>query len=121
THARTCGIAREAASRGVVVPAPEEIDASPLVLPEELGLVRELSNFPEVVADAARSREPHHVAYYLRDLAGLWNPYLQDGKRHRILGDDPALSMARLALAEGVRTVMANGLALLGMRAPERM
>ncbi len=121
THARTCGIEREAEARGLRCPAPEALDVSPLVLPEELALVRQLASLPEVVAEAATSREPHHIAYFLRDVAGLWNPYLQDGKRHRILGDDEALSVARLALAAAVRVVMANGLALLGMSAPERM
>jgi arginyl-tRNA synthetase len=61
------------------------------------------------------------VAYYLRELAGLWNPYLQDGRRHRILSEDEALTAARLALSRAVRTVLHNGLALLGMSAPEQM
>jgi arginyl-tRNA synthetase len=61
------------------------------------------------------------VAYYLRELAGLWNPYLQDGVAHRVLSDDPDLTAARLALVRGVRSVLANGLALLGVSAPEQM
>jgi arginyl-tRNA synthetase len=74
-----------------------------------------------VVGQAAAAREPHHIAYYLRGVAALWNPYVQDGVRHRVLSDDPALSRARLALALAVRTVLANGLSLLGVGAPERM
>ena len=71
---------------------------------------------------AAEARAPHHVAYWLRELAGLWNPYVQDGKRHRVLNaDDAALTDARLALTGAVRTVLSNGLGLLGMSAPERM
>ncbi len=120
SHARSAGIEREAQSRGVELP-DGGVDLSPLSLPEEAELIRKLGEFPEMVRNAAQSREPHHVAYYLRELAGLWNPYLQDGKRHRILGDDAALSLARLALARGVRIVMRNGLSLLGMTAPERM
>jgi arginyl-tRNA synthetase len=80
-----------------------------------------LATFPEVIDRAADSREPHHVAYYLREVAGLWNPYLQDGDRHRVISADASLTAARLGLALAVRNVLASGLALLGVTAPERM
>ncbi|MCS5636071.1 MAG: DALR anticodon-binding domain-containing protein, partial [Myxococcota bacterium] len=76
---------------------------------------------PEMVAQAAEAREPHRVAYYLRDLAGLWNPYIQDGSRHRVISEDPDLTAARLGLVLAVRSVLASGLELLGVSAPERM
>jgi arginyl-tRNA synthetase len=120
-HARSCGVEREAERRGALVPAPGEADAARLELPEERELLRKLGELPEQVARAAEAREPHHVAYYLREVAGLWNPYLQDGKRHRILSEDAALTRDRLALCRAVRVVLANGLALLGMGAPEQM
>jgi arginyl-tRNA synthetase len=120
-HARTHGIERKAAELGRVMPVASGIDGSRLALTEELDLLRKLREYPDVVARAADSLEPHHVAYYLRDLAGLWNPYVQDGVRHRVLSDDAALSDARLGLALAVRTVLANGLALLGLSAPEQM
>jgi arginyl-tRNA synthetase len=120
-HARSCGVLREAEKRGIAQPGPAAVDAASLALPEEVELLRKLGELPEVVERAAETREPHHIAYYLRELAGLWNPYLQDGKRHRILSDDHALTSARLALAAAVRAVLANGLGLLGMSAPERM
>ncbi|MCL4686090.1 arginine--tRNA ligase [Myxococcota bacterium] len=120
-HARTWGIERKAAEQGVPMPSAAAIDASGLTLPEELTLIRKLLEFPAVVAQAAAACEPHHIAYYLRDVAGLWNPYVQDGTRHRVLSEDASLSAARLALALGVRTVLANGLELLGLSAPERM
>ncbi len=120
-HARTHGIERKAAEQGVAMPDPAAFDASPLVLDEELALIRKLLEFPEVVEAAARVREPHHVAYYLREVAGLWNPYVQDGVRHRVLSEDAALTAARLGLALAVRHVLANGLRLLGLAAPERM
>lgn len=120
-HARTWGIERKAAEQGVAMPSPAAVDPAPLVLPEELALIRKLLELPAVVAQAAAGREPHHLAYYLRDVAGLWNPYVQDGVRHRVLSEDAALTGARLALALAVRTVLANGLALLGLSAPERM
>lgn len=120
-HARTCGIARQAVQRGLPLPAPEEVDVSRLELPEEIELIKKLGELPEVLENAAASREPHHLAYYLREVAGLWNPYVQDGQRHRVLTDDAGLTGARLGLAQAVRTVLANGLELLGMSAPERM
>lgn len=119
-HARTCGIERKAQEEGMALPG-DDVDPGPLVLPEELAIVRKLLAWPTVVEHAAASREPHHVAYYLREVAGLWNPYLQDGVRHRVVSDDVALSRARLALARAVRVVLANGLGLLGVSAPERM
>jgi len=120
-HARTCGIQRQAAAREIQLRAPDEIDAGRLELPEEIDLLRKLSEYPEGVIRAAESREPHHLAYYLRELAGLWNPYVQDGKRHRVLTDDAELTQARLGLCSAIRIVLANGLGLLGMSAPERL
>jgi len=70
---------------------------------------------------AASTREPHHVAYYAREHAGLWNPYLQDGVRHRVVSDDAALTNGRLGLAVAVKTVLKNALEVLGIGAPERM
>jgi arginyl-tRNA synthetase len=121
TYARSCGLERKARQAGVAMPGPTDFDASRLELAEEIEIVRKLAEFPDLVARAAKSREPHHIAYYLRDLAGLWSPYLQDGKRHRILSDDEALTAARLGLSLSVRVVLKNGLALLGISAPEQM
>ena len=120
-HARTFGIERKARELGVSMPEAHAFDATRLALEEEIALVRKLATFPDVVGRAAMSREPHHVAYYLREVAGLWNPYLQDGDRHRVLSDDASLSAARLGLALAVRGVLASGLALLGLDAPESM
>jgi arginyl-tRNA synthetase len=120
-HARTFGIERKAQEAGITMPRAHAFDATKLALEEEIALVRKLSTFPSVVERAAASREPHHIAYYLREVAGLWNPYLQDGDRHRVLSDDTELTAARLGLALAVRGVLASGLALLGLDAPERM
>jgi arginyl-tRNA synthetase len=120
-HARTHGIARKAEEKGVEMPAAYAFDASRLALEEEIGLVKKLATFPEVISRAASSREPHHVAYYMREVAGLWNPYLQDGDRHRVISEDAELTAARLGLALAVRNVLASGLALLGLTAPEQM
>jgi arginyl-tRNA synthetase len=120
-HARTCGIERKAREQGTPLPDAQGVDAAALVLPEEIEILKKIAEFPDVVGRAGETREPHHVAYYLRDLASLWNPYLQDGVRHRVLSDDASLTSARLGLAIAVRTVLANGLGLLGISAPERM
>jgi arginyl-tRNA synthetase len=120
-HARTHGIERKAAEAGVAMPGPEDVEADALVLPEEIEILKKIAEFPDVLARAAESREPHHLAYYARDVASLWNPYVQDGTRHRVLSDDPSLTSGRLGLALGVRTVLANTLGLLGLSAPERM
>ncbi|HEY5658745.1 MAG TPA: arginine--tRNA ligase [Myxococcota bacterium] len=120
-HARTHGIERKALELGVALPDAASVDPGALVLPEEIELLRKISEFPELVERAGEAREPHHVAYYARDVAGLWNAYVQDGTRHRVLSDDTALTNARLGLALAVRTVLANALALLGIAAPEQM
>jgi arginyl-tRNA synthetase len=120
-HARTFGIERQAREQGVAMPSAESVDVSALVLPEEIDILKKIAEFPEVVSRAAETREPHHVAYYARELAGLWNPYIQDRKRHRILSEDAALTSGRLGLTLAVRTVVANALALLSLSAPEQM
>ena len=105
----------------IEVPVAEDLPVERLELSEELDIVKKLGAFPEVVDQAASAREPHHLAYYLRDLAGLWNPYLQDGVHHRVVSDDAELSLARLGLVRGVREVLAAGLRLLGISTPEQM
>ncbi len=120
-HARTHAIERKARELGVVMPDAATVDADPLVLPEEIEILKKISEFPEVVQRAADTREPHHLCYWARELAGLWNPYQQDGVRHRVLSDDPAMTSARLGLALAVRIALAGALRLLGISAPERM
>jgi arginyl-tRNA synthetase len=120
-HARTYGIERKAVEEGISMPVAGTFDASRLALEEEIELVKKLATFPEMINRAAATREPHHVAYYLREVAGLWNPYLQDGQLHRVVSSDAGLTAARLGLALAVRNVLASGLSLLGISAPETM
>ena len=80
--------------------------------------LRRLDRFPEVVASAAANLEPHVVANYLRDLAADFHAWYN---AHKTLVDDKALRDARLALSAAVRQVIANGLDLLGVSAPESM
>ncbi len=117
-HARICSIFKKAAEEGVTVPAFADFDAAKLVEPEETQIAQHLLQFPEVVQRAAEQREPHRIPAYLSELAGMFHPYYF---KHRIVGDDPALSAARLHLCGAVRRVTQNALALLGINAPETM
>jgi arginyl-tRNA synthetase len=117
-HARVQSLARTAAEQGVTVPPWGEVDLTPLALLEEQILIKRLLQYPALVAGAARAREPHRVAYYLTELAGLFHPYY---KAHRIITEDRALTVARLGLAAAVGQVVRNGLGLLGVSAPASM
>ncbi len=117
-HARLCSVFATAAERGIKPVAPADIDISLLNDPEEIGLMKFLVRFPEVVAASATSLEPHRISYYLTELAGMLHKYYT---KHRFIGDDPELTQARLLLAKVTKTVLKNGLELLGVEAPEKM
>jgi arginyl-tRNA synthetase len=117
-HARIHSIARQTAEQGIAVPAWEAIDLAPLTEPEEQALIKRLLDYPEVVRGAARAREPHRIAFWLQELAGAFHPYY---KGHRVIQDDRRLMLARFALCAAVGQVIANGLELLGVSAPETM
>ena len=117
-HARIRSLHRQAAEQGITLPPWRDVDLSPLTEPEEQALIKRLLDYPHVVAGAARALEPHRVAYWLGELAGLFHPYY---KNHRVIQDDRRLTLARLALCAAVGQVIANGLALLGVSAPESM
>jgi arginyl-tRNA synthetase len=117
-RARIASIFRQAAAQGVRIPPWGAVDLEPLALDEELALIKRLLQFPEAVAGAGRALEPHRVAYWLQELAGAFHPYY---KAHRVIGEDARLMHARLALCAGVGQVIENGLALLGVSAPETM
>jgi arginyl-tRNA synthetase len=117
-HARIRTIWRQVAEQAIEVPPWSSVSLSSLRLPEELALVKRLVEFPDLVAGAARTREPHRLAYWLHELAGLFHPYY---KAHRILQPDRDLMLARLALCTAVGDVLRNGLDLLGVSAPETM
>jgi arginyl-tRNA synthetase len=117
-HARIRSLHRQAAEHGIVLPPWRAVDLSPLTEPEEQALIKRLLDYPQVTAGAARALEPHRVAYWLSELAGMFHPYY---KNHRVIQDDRRLTLARLALCTAVGQVIANGLALLGVSAPETM
>ncbi len=121
-HARLSSILRKAADEGLVLAAdPGGLPLHLLVSPEEIELAKLLGRWPDTVRHAADEREPQEIARYLLELANGFNTYVSDGKRHRVVSQDRALSSARLALVSAVRIALASGLGLLGIEAPERM
>ncbi len=96
----------------------EVADLARLTSAHELELARRLNDYPEIIEIAARELAPHHVAYYLKDLAAEFHSYYN---AEQILVEDEAVRHARLALVAATRQVIANGLALLGVSAPEQM
>ncbi|MBF6172395.1 arginine--tRNA ligase [Nocardia blacklockiae] len=120
-HARTCRIIENSAAFGFDSVTP---DLALMTSDREGELIRTLGEYPRVVATAAEMREPHRVVRYLDELAGVYHPFQSDDDM-RVLpkGDEPVtpLHAARLELVKATRQVLANGLALLGVSAPERM
>ena len=119
-HARLASVFREAAKAGLVLPAhPEGINLD-LLSEEELSLARRIFDLPGVVRTSVEDLEPHRISFYLLELAGEFHRYYNK-PANRIIGPDLELSQARLFLAGLIQTVIASGLALLGVSAPERM
>ncbi|MFI8773058.1 arginine--tRNA ligase [Gordonia sp. NPDC062954] len=118
-HARLSALSRNAADLGLTM-STSHLDL--LDDPAEGDLIRTIGDFDEVVASAAELREPHRICRYLESLAGAYHRFYA---RCRVLpqGDEPAADIhaARLALCDATRQVIANGLDLVGVSAPERM
>ncbi|MES2073684.1 MAG: arginine--tRNA ligase [Pseudomonadota bacterium] len=93
-------------------------DLSPLTAPREASMLAKLAEYPEALERALEELGPHQVAFYLRDLAGELHSYYN---AERVLVDDEATKMARLALMSATRQVLRNGLALIGVSAPNKM
>jgi len=114
-HARICSVLAQADETNAAIAAA---DTTRLTAPSELALMQRLSELPSIIALAAQELSPHHVAFWLRDCAADFHAWYN---AERVRVDDPALKRARLRLATAARQVLANGLALLGVAAPERM
>ncbi|WP_455376869.1 arginine--tRNA ligase [Petrachloros mirabilis] len=142
-HARISSLWRVASSRGIACPPPSRTDLSVLTDMDELGLIRKLSAYPSVLQASAVGYEPHRMTYYLQQLAALLHTFYN---KHRILPPaadrevfdqappgvgpleepqreilSPERTAARLALMSGVQQVIRNGLAVLGISAPDQM
>ncbi|MGE5097065.1 MAG: arginine--tRNA ligase [Betaproteobacteria bacterium] len=115
-HARVCSVLRE---WGGDVAQLREADLSRLTSPHEAALAQKLAEFPELAARAASEHAPHLITHYLHDdVAARLHTYYN---AERFLVEDEALRLARLALVAATRQVLANGLAVIGVSAPERM
>ena len=114
-HARICSVLEQ---WGGGTAALSQAGLGPLTSEHERAVINRLEAFPQMVADAAADLAPHSVAFYLKDLAADFHSWYNASQ---FLVDDAALREARLALAAATRQVIANGLALLGVSAPERM
>jgi len=118
-HARVCSVLRKLAEQGWQWSAEHSCDTLDRLSEEaELALMKRLSAYPATVTAAATHREPHTIANYLRELAGEFHSYYNSFK---MLDDDEGLRNARVALSVAVKQVIANGLDLLGVSAPEEM
>lgn len=132
-HARISSLWRVAGTRGIDCPPAADADLSVLIDPDELGLIRKLSAYPDILQTSASAFEPHRMTYYLQQLAALLHTFYN---KHRILppagiqeaGEaepveelTPKKTAARLVLMRGVQQVIRNGLSVLGISAPEQM
>ena len=122
-HARICTVLSKAEEKGMAYNKDEGLAQLECLTEEhELSLMSSLTRYPEMIQNAADKREPHQVVQYLKDLAAELHTYYDaDDKRIVILNDDSNLRNARLSLVSAVRQVIANGLGLLGVNAPNSM
>jgi arginyl-tRNA synthetase len=128
-HARIASVMRHAVAElgdeKLNVVGLLQADLKGLTDPAELGLMKQLANWPRIVEAAAEAHEPHRIAFYLNDLAAgfhaLWNRGKEDATLRFILADDPVRTRARLALVTAVKTVIASGLAVFGVEPVEEM
>jgi arginyl-tRNA synthetase len=114
-HARICSMIANADADDAKI---AQADVALLTAPSEFALMQRLAGLPQVVALAAQELSPHHIAFWLRDCASDFHAWYN---AERVLVDDESLKLARLRLAATTRQVLANGLALLGVSAPQRM
>ncbi|PJB36893.1 MAG: arginine--tRNA ligase, partial [Deltaproteobacteria bacterium CG_4_9_14_3_um_filter_51_14] len=124
-HARASSILRKAQEESVFNGIEDEkLLKNYLKLEEEIALIRMMGDFPSLVEEMAKSLEPHRLTYYLQDLAAMFHRYFNLGTKNpelRVITEDASVSRARLFLVKAIRTVVANGLSLLAITAPEQM
>jgi len=119
-HARIANIFEQARQRGVSVDSgdPRGVEVERLSLAEEVALIKQAAQWPDIIEESARELEPHRIVFYLLGLAGEFHRYYN---RFRVISDDPALTRARFVLIRQVQRVIREGLHLLGIEAPLRM
>lgn len=118
-HARICSVFRQLTEKGINYLQTKALkDVSSLTEPHEIKLLANLARYPDVIENAAITYEPHQLAYYLKDLANDFHTYYN---ANQFIVEDNAIRNARLVLIEATKQVIKNGLALLGVSAPEVM
>ena len=118
-HARICSVLNTwTAGDSSKLSSLASADLSPLTSPQALALMLQLAKYPEMLTSAAHDFAPHDVTFYLRDLAACYHSYYD---AERILVDDEQVKLARLSLVAATAQVIRNGLAVLGVSAPEKM
>jgi arginyl-tRNA synthetase len=122
-HARLSAIFAKAREAGVGIPDFDLEAVRTLTSPAEGDLIRRIAAFPDMLAGAALAYEPHRVAFFLQETIAAFHSYYTQGKKEgeRIIGPDPRKTAGRLFLCRALQQVLANGLAVLGVSAPERM
>ncbi|NPA49499.1 MAG: arginine--tRNA ligase [Thermodesulfobacteria bacterium] len=117
-HARLASLFRKAKEAGFEDPSAQGADLALLDTPEDFNLLKLLDYFPDTIEACVTKLEPHLLTFYLLDLATALHDYYT---KHRFLSEDQPRTRARLVLAKAVKQVLATGLELLGVSAPERM
>lgn len=117
-HARITSIMEKGREKGIQPGACGDDVLARLTQPEEIVLIKVMNRYPQTIRLSAENMEPHRVTYYLMSLASAFHSYYN---KHRVLADDQDLAQARLFLVLAVRSVIKNGLTLLGVSAPEKM
>ena len=117
-HARISSILAYANRPDEQVDDLMKADLSRIIEPEEINLIKKMSEFPEALVQAATNLEPYRIVDYLRELAASFHKFYA---LHRVVSDDPSLTQARLLLTHCVRLVLRNGLTVLGVSAPKKM
>ncbi len=123
-HARICSIFRKAEEEGITFAPRFDGHLKRLVLDQEMALIRKMSDFPSLLTDISSKLEPHRLTYYLKDLAASFHSYFNLGTKtpeYRVITPDAEVTQARLSLAKALQIVIANGLSLMGVSAPEKM
>ena len=115
-HARICSILRQMEEEKIAL--RKDCDLSVLKEPIEVDLIKKLNDYEELIETAAAERAPHKIAHYVYDLAGLFHSFYN---QCRVLGVDPAVQQARLALITAVGNTLRHGLKILGVSAPDHM
>ena len=117
-HARICNVFLTAKNQGIEIPDPFTVDLTPLVEEEEFSLIKNILAFSEVIEKSALAQEVHRISHYLHDLVAGFHSYYN---KHRVVTENKALTLARLFLLHCLRITIRNGLAVMGISAPQKM